>query len=82
MTPDTSTDSAEILTFSGVIGSLTSGAMFRMNESSIMMTLTVAGLVISVVGLIYTIWKGERSYRLELRAFEESRNRKEDWDVN
>lgn len=81
MVPEQSTD-GEILLFSGTAGSFASGAAYQMNESSIMMTLTVVGLVISVVGLIYTIWKGERSYRLELRAFEESRLRKEDWDVS
>lgn len=81
MVPEQSTD-GEVLLFSGTTGSFASGAVYQMNESSIMMILTIAGLVISVVGLIYTIWKGERSYRLELRAFEESRMRKEDWDVS
>jgi membrane protein DedA with SNARE-associated domain len=42
------------------------------NEQELTMLISLIGLVIAVLGFVYTVWKGERSHKLQLRQFEQN----------
>jgi hypothetical protein len=42
------------------------------NEQELTMLISLIGLVIAVLGFAYTVWKGERSHKLQLRQLEQN----------
>ena len=76
MTRMNPTENSELLVFTSSGGVSTGALVYTMNENTLMLILSLAGLIVSVIGLIYTIWKGERTYRLAYMEFQETHKRR------
>ena len=72
-TNDNQVTPEEVASLTALFGSFTSGVSYTMSQEIVMLVLSVAALAVSFIGLLYAIWKGERSYKLEIRRFENER---------
>lgn len=65
----------EVVSLTALFGSFTSGVSYTMSQDVVMLILSVSALAVSILGLLYAIWKGERSYKLEMLRYEQERIR-------
>lgn len=63
-----------VANFSSVAGSFSHDSFLGKPfvEQEITMLISVIGLVVAVLGFVYTVWKGERSHRLQVRQLEQN----------
>lgn len=56
--------------YGGSLTACTSAPAAFMNESNMLLVLSAAGALSAVLGLVYTVWNGNRNFKLQQRQLE------------
>lgn len=59
--------------YGGSVASCTSASISFMDESTVLMFISLASMLIAASGLIYTMWDRNRQYKLTIRQHQEER---------
>ena len=70
----------QLTTYGGSLTACLGSASYVNDSNMIILGISLLGALIAMLGLVYTIWSGERSYRLQLRQTEVQLKLMEDED--
>lgn len=55
----------DLATYGGSVGSCSAAAASASNESTILMWIAIASFLIAAAGLVYSVWNGNRQFKLQ-----------------
>lgn len=64
MTPQNETDAGLLAMFCGSVTASVGSPVYMVSDQTVILIISCAGALIGFFGLIYTVWNGERHYRL------------------
>lgn len=71
---------SEVVTYAGGLTAC-GGAALIGDENTVILIISIVGAILSTVGLLYTIWNGERNYRLRLKELEAGKQEGDEHDT-
>lgn len=65
-----SLDFGSIATFGGAATACVGSTSYLANENTLILLISGVGAIIALMGFVYTVWSGERHYRMTLAELE------------